>query len=151
MIELIVTIGMTAGSLLLFGYWFRYTCLLILSAKTTQDYACEVAAANQLSFLEVQATLREGAPAELDPLQTALDRDYAVVTYLLKNAARAAGHQSVETRMLAMNYRLMRAWSRLSRQFSLEASRRALEEMSQVVAHLANIMGEQAACGTAAA
>ncbi|HYL96209.1 MAG TPA: hypothetical protein VET69_10425 [Terriglobales bacterium] len=151
MIELVVTIGMTVGSLLLFGYWFRYTCLLILSAKTTQDYAGEVAAANQLSFLEVQATLRAGVPAALDPLQAALDRDYALVTYLLKNAALAAGHRSVETRMLAMNYGLMRAWFRLSRQFSLEASRRALEEMSQVVAHLANVMGEQAACGAAAA
>jgi hypothetical protein len=151
MIELVVTIGMTAGSLLLFVYWFRYTCLLILSAKTTHDYACEVAVANQLSFLEVQATLREGASLELGPLQAALDRDYAVVRYLLKNAAHPAGHQPMETRMLAMNYGLMRAWSRLSREFSLEASRRALEEMSQVVAQLANIMGEQAACGTAAA
>src|SRR5579864_2484074 len=108
MLELIVTSVITVSSALLFGYWFRYTCLLILSTKTTQDYACEVAAVNQLSFLEVQATLREGAPAELDPLQAALDRDYSMVMYLLKNAARAAGHQSVETRMLAMNYGLMR-------------------------------------------
>ena len=59
MIELISTIVIMAGSVLLFGYWFRYTCLLILSARTTRDYAGAVATANQLSFLEVQSVLRE--------------------------------------------------------------------------------------------
>ena len=58
MFQSITTIALTAGSVLLLGYWFRYTCLLILSAKTTRDFAGEVAEANQLSFLEVQARLR---------------------------------------------------------------------------------------------
>ncbi len=58
MLELIVTLVITVSSVLLFGYWFRYTCLLILSAKTTRDYAADIAAANQLSFLQVQAQLR---------------------------------------------------------------------------------------------
>src|SRR5690242_21902222 len=91
MIELAATIIITASSALLFVYWFRYTCLLILSAKTTRDYAGEVATANQLSFLEVQAELREGAAsADLDRLHASLERDYAVVSYLLKHAAGAA-------------------------------------------------------------
>ena len=37
MIELLATTIITVSSVALFGYWFRYTCLLILSAKTTQD------------------------------------------------------------------------------------------------------------------
>ena len=56
MIELVTTVIITASSVLLFGYWFRYTCLLILSAKTTRDFAGQVAAANQLGFLEVQTS-----------------------------------------------------------------------------------------------
>ena len=149
MIELVVTVSMMAGSVLLFSYWFRYTCLLILSAKTTQDYAGEVAAANQLSFVRVQTQLQEGGP-ELAALQAALDRDYAVVTYLLKHASPAEGESSIESRMLEMNYRLMRGWSVLSRRFSTELSRQALQEMSQVVAHFANLMGERASAGAAA-
>ena len=43
MIELVTTVIITVSSVLLFGYWFRYTCLLILSAKTTRDFAGEVA------------------------------------------------------------------------------------------------------------
>jgi hypothetical protein len=151
MIEVAATVIITVSSVLLFGYWFRYTCLLILSAKTTRDYAGDMAMANQLSFLEVQAQLREGVSAELDSLQTALDRDYALVTYLLRHAAHSSQTESlVETRMLELNYRLMGAWYHVSRRFSLEASRRALEEMSLVVAHFANVVGERAACGAGA-
>ena len=88
MISLIATIGITASSALLFVYWFRYTCLLILSAKTTRDYAGEFAAATELSFPSVQAKLREAyTAASLVELQASLNRDYAVVTYLLKNVS----------------------------------------------------------------
>jgi hypothetical protein len=52
--------------------------------------------------------------------------------------------------MLAMNYRLMDVWYQVSRRFSAEAARRALEDMALVVAHFANVMGERAACASAA-
>ncbi len=152
MFELAVTAIIAAGSIVLFGYWFRYTCLLIVSAKTALDYAGAVAAANQLSFLDVQSRLRGRDVTDFDPLHAALERDYAVITYLLKNAAHSgAGESSIETRMLAMNYRLMDAWYQVSRRFSTEAACRALEDMSQVVAHFANVMGERSACTAASA
>jgi hypothetical protein len=47
--------------------------------------------------------------------------------------------------MLRLNYRCMAAWSRLSRRLSVRLSCHTLDEMSQVVAHFANIMGELAA------
>jgi len=150
-LELAVTVIIAAGSALLFGYWFRYTCLLILSAKTAFDYAGDVATANQLSFLEVQTRLREQTLVDLDPLHAALERDYSLITYLLKNAEHSAETEfEIETRMLEMHYRLMGAWYRVSRTFSTEAARHALEEMSVVVAHFANVMGERAACAAAA-
>jgi hypothetical protein len=150
MVELIATICITVSSAVLFGYWFRYTSLLILSAKTTRDYAGEVAMANQLSFLTVQSQLRTQA-LELDPLQKALDRDYAIVTYLLEHVSGASAvEEALEKRMLKIDYRLMRAWYRVSRNFSSEAARNALEEMSQVVAHFANTTGARAAAAAAA-
>jgi hypothetical protein len=144
MIELISTIVIMAGSVLLFGYWFRYTCVLILSARTTRDYAGAVAAANQLSFLEVQSALLEPSSANLDHLKDSLDRDYKVLTYLLKHAANGAdGEGAVEKRMLEIHYRLMGAWYSTSRHLSPVAARRALDEMASVVAHFANSMGAQ--------
>jgi hypothetical protein len=149
MLELIVTLIITVSSALLFGYWFRYTCLLILSAKTTRDYATDIATANQLSFLQVQSQLRDQNPADLDRLQASLDRDLAVVTYLIQHAS-GQGEWGMEDRMLQVNYRLMGAWCRVSRGFSPEAARRALDEMSMIVSHFANAMGERAAVGAAA-
>jgi hypothetical protein len=143
MIELVTTVIVTAGSLLLFGYWFRYTCLLILSAKTTRDFAGQVAAANQLGFLEVQTQLRESA-VDLDSLRDSLDRDYAVLNALLNGVGDSSLEgSSLEQRMLALNYRVMRGWYRVSSTFSPAAARKALEEMSMVVAHFANAMGQQ--------
>ncbi len=146
MIELIATITISVSSVLLFGYWFRFTCLLILSAKTSGDYASQFAKVNGLDFLEVQTQLREGASADLERLHKALDRDYGLITNLLKRE----GGVSVEQRMLAINYFLTRAWYRMARGFSATTACRALEEMSLVVAHFANAVGERATCAAAA-
>lgn len=145
MLELIVTVLITVSSALLFGYWFRYTCLLILSARTTRDYAADIAQANQLNFLQVQAELR-GQPTQLDRLQASLDRDYAVINSLI----RSSGEWGMEDRMLQLNYRLMGAWCAISRRFSADMGRQALDEMSTIIAHFANGIGERAALGAAA-
>ena len=149
MLDLIVTLLITVSSVLMLGYWFRYSCLLILSAETTRDYAADIATANQLSFLQVQAELREQQPADLNRLQASLDRDLAVVTYLIQNAS-GQGEWGMEARMLKLNYRLMSTWCSVSQRFSPEAGRRALDEMSMIVSHFANSLGEQATAGAAA-
>jgi hypothetical protein len=148
MLELIVTVVITLSSVLMFGYWFRYTCLLIVSATTTRDYAMNVATANQLSFLQVQTELR-GSPADLDRLKASLDRDMAVVTYLIQNAS-GQGAWGMEDRIVQLNYKVMGAWCSISKSFSPEAARRALDEMSMIVSHFANTLGERAAVGAAA-
>lgn len=146
MVELSATIIITVSSAALFAYWFRYTCLLILSARTARDYTSDVAYSNHLGFPEVQAKLQEGASPDLDGLRAALDNDYRVVRQLLKYMPKTEEAPSaLETQMLAINYRLMGAWYQVSRRFSASLAARALNEMSMVVAHFANQMGEQAA------
>src|SRR5258707_3022113 len=111
MIELIATIIITVSSVVLFAYWFRYTCLLILSAKTARDYTTDIAFSNQLGFPAVQAQLKHAGSPDLDRLRAALDQDFKVVRDLLKYASRASdGQSALETHMLAINYRLMGAW-----------------------------------------
>jgi hypothetical protein len=149
MLELIVTLVIVVSSVLMLGYWFRYSCLLILSAETTRDYAADIATANQLSFLQVQAELRDPQSADLNRLQASLNRDLAVVTYLIQNAS-GQGEWGMEDRMLRLNYRVMSTWCSFSRRFSPEAARQALDEMSMIVSHFANSLGERAAVGAAA-
>lgn len=149
MIELIATAVITVASALLFGYWFRYTCLLILSAQTARDFAGQVATANRLRFMEVQSRLQVQGPLEdMGLLQDALNRDFLAVSQLLKEANTEEG--SLENRMLAVHYRMLSAWFGVSRRISVAAARGTLEQMSQVVAHFANALGEQAVAGAAA-
>ncbi|MBI3682224.1 MAG: hypothetical protein HY235_17730 [Acidobacteria bacterium] len=141
----IVIIGF---SLVLFLYWFRYTCLLILSTKTTRDYTVQVARANHLEFPAIVAHLRsEVAVDGMDTLHTSLGRDYRLLTTLLRSAAQfQVGGLSVEQRMLMIDYHVMKGWYAIARRFSQALyAQQALEEMADIVAHLANDMGERAA------
>jgi hypothetical protein len=101
-----------------------------------------VAEANQLSFLEVQARLRAETPANLDNLHAALDRDYARITELLK--AGSGQDLPLEDRMMQLNYRVTQVWYQATRRISSSAARSALDEMSMMVSHFANSMGERA-------
>ena len=64
MLETIAPSIVTIGSCMLFGFWFRRACLLILVAKAPRDYAKGVAIANQLAFPEVQEAL-PSAPGQI--------------------------------------------------------------------------------------
>lgn len=147
MIELITTVVIIASSALLFGYWFRYTCLLMLNTRTARDYARDIAMANQLSFANVQTQLSQ-ASADFGGLRASLDRDFAVVSKMLDQAS--AGQAGIEQKMLAIHYRLMGVWYAVGSHVSPTAARQALEEMSMVVAHFANSIGEMAASPSAA-
>lgn len=147
MVASILIIGF---SVILFVYWFRYTCVLILSTRTAHDYGPQVAQANQLRFIEMQERLRPDAqPAAamaLDDIRTALDRDYRLVSYLLRHGSsmdKAAG--GLERQMLAIDYVAMKVWFAVTRKLAMPQARTALQEMSDIVAHFANAMGERAA------
>ena len=78
----------------------------------------------------------------MDPLERELERDYRVVSYLISHAADLE-LASIENRLLILNYRLMRVWSRMTRSFAPLQSRRALSEMASVLSVLVRQMGEQ--------
>jgi hypothetical protein len=141
MIETLVTAVITVSSILLFCYWFRYTCHLILTAATARDYATSVAQAHQLGFQEARQRLKDG-DTELDCMKDMLDRDYAVLVGLMNYAGDAQA--GIERRMLAAHYRLAAVWYKAGSRISASAARQALEEMSLVVAHFANSVGEAA-------
>ena len=137
-------------SLTLFLYWFRYTCVLILSAKTSRDYATQIAYANHLTFRETCDTLMdESHAAPLEKMRQSLDRDYRLLTYLLRHvSSENASGRSLENRILMIDFRLLGVWYGLTRRFSSERARGALLEMGSIVGHLANAMGERISVGS---
>jgi hypothetical protein len=139
-------------SLILFLYWFRYTCLLILSAKPAKDYSGQVAQVNQLSFPEVRQELcGVAATANLSRLEASLERDFRLLNCLIRQAAESPlGGLALEERILAADYRIMKVWYMLTRLIAASQARQALAEMSDIVAHFANVMGERQAVPVAA-
>jgi hypothetical protein len=115
-------------SVLLLGYWFRYSCILLLQGEAPGT----VPADGRFRYPEVLERLRESG--QLDPLHSALDRDYRIVTYLLNHAAGAKG--GFEERLLVLDYQLMQFWYRLTRTAAPRQARKALLEMASVVAVL---------------
>ena len=142
---MIASIFIILVSAALLAYWYRYTCVLILRTRTVKDYAAGMATANDLRFHEIQGRLvREAPAADLPSLQKALESDYRLLTYLVEHTAGLeVGGLTLEQRMLMIDFKAMRLVCALSRWVGIDYARAALEEMSSILNHLANAMGER--------
>ena len=142
---MIASIFIILVSAALLAYWYRYTCVLILRTRTVKDYAADMATANDLRFHEIQGRLvREAPAADLPSLQKALESDYRLLTYLVEHTAGLeVGGLTLEQRMLMIDFKAMRLVCALSRWVGIDYARAALEEMSSILNHLANAMGER--------
>ena len=143
---------MIAVSVGLLIYWFRYTCRLILRARPARDYTQAVAAANELRFLEIQMELPHvQGRLQLDNLQKTLERDYRLLSFLLRHTASLhAETDFVEQNILTLHFTLTKAYYAFVRAMSQSEARRAIQEMAGVVSHFANRMGERAASAAVA-
>ena len=134
---MIASVLIIAFSLVLFVYWFRYSCLLLLRNRSEES----AAAASRFNLGSVQQGLNSGM--EMDPLAQCLERDYRLVTYLLDHAANLELEQ-LEYRLLVLDYRMMQGWYRLTKSAAPRQARRALGEMADVLNLLVVRIGQQA-------
>ena len=125
-------------SVVLFAYWFRYSCILLLRNSAAPATSPVDA---RFRFIQVQESLN--SDLELDPLHKSLQRDYQILCYLLRHAA-GLELASFEDRILVLDYKVMQAWYRLTRTAAPAQARRALVEMSEVLGILVRRLGEQA-------
>ena len=119
-------------SVVLFAYWFRYSCLLILQGRTPSSVI--PASGSNLNFPAVQRRLQHGERGleALDQLQRDLTKDYRILCFLLR-CSPETGLNPIERRMLMADYCIMRVWYGALRQAAPPQARKALEEMSKIV------------------
>lgn len=124
-------------------YWLRYTCILLVrnGAEEVASSGTEMAAQSSFSFQEVQGRL--GSETELDPLHSALQRDYQVLSYLVRHASGLA-LESFEERLLVWDYQAMQLWYSVTRTAAPDQARAALGEMASVLMILASRIGRRA-------
>ncbi len=132
---MLASVLITAVSVVLLCYWFRYSCLLLIRNRSEQATG---PVDSRFSFGEVRDRLQTAL--DLDPLRGSLERDYRIVTYMLHHAGGLEA-QSLEDRLLQLDYKLMRGWYALTRSAAPQQARRALSEMAAIVACLAQKMG----------
>jgi hypothetical protein len=135
---MIASILIIVFSAVLLVYWFRYSCLLLLRNSAVHPDA--VVSDERFSIGKVLDRVR--TEAQLEPLERALDRDYHVLSYLLKHAADLE-LASIENRMLILDYKLMRLCYKLTRVIAPSISRKALTEMAKVLSAVARQAGHQ--------
>lgn len=148
---MISAIFVAAASMVLLGYWFRYTSMLILSTKTSQDFSYDIAHAHELQFHEARASLATISSGRFESLLSAIDHDYRLVSALLRNVEAAESRATLEDAILRIDFIGLKVAYRLSLPFSENIARRALAEMSDVVAHFANSVGERSMASSSVA
>ena len=131
-------------SAVLFTYWFRYTCGLILRAHDNEAVATEQARMNHLNFPDIRLKLRSHVgDLALAPLHGLVERDYQFLRFLVRHTSRS-GMETLETRIVMMDYHVMRVWYLAMLHVSRSQARKALEEMTGIVDYLAQKIGEHA-------
>ncbi len=136
---MITSVFIIAISVILFVYWLRYSCVMLLR-NAQERMEVPTVADDRFSISSVRERLR--TEGDLDSLERALDRDYHVVTYLIEHAADLE-LASIENKLLVIDYKLMRVWSHLTRTAAPEQSRKALAEMASVLGVLVDQMSAQ--------
>ena len=141
---MIASILIIIASTVMFLYWFRYTCLLLVQ-RGSAEYALAVASTIRLSFPQVKEALAaQSHTASLDHLHKSLENDYELLMDVLSQAAGSS--ESIERRILAIDYKVMQAWYRMTRtSTNLVQAKMALSEMSSILGYFAAEIGENAA------
>src|SRR5678816_4582721 len=96
----------------------------------------------RLSFPQVQDAL-QSAPltTALDQVHASLEDDYRILTDLLQ---QALGSESIEHRVMAIDYKAMQLWYKMTRTRDLAMARKALSEMSSILNFFASELGQNA-------
>jgi hypothetical protein len=121
-------------STVLLVYWFRYSCLLLLRNQAERSAASEP----RLVVAKGQETL--GVGSQLEAVEQSLNRDYQVLLYLIEHGA-GLRLNTLEDRMLVLDFRLMRFWYRLTRIAAPQQARDAVAEMAMVLSVLSGRLG----------
>jgi len=144
---MIISVVIIILSVAMFVYWFRCSCVLILESDWCEEQAQAVAAQNGLAFGSVEESLAQADTAQaMDRIRDLLDRDLVRVQELMSacpSIQQTGG--SLESRILMVDYRFMKAWYSVTRSTANPKAQNALREMALVVGYLAGECGDHLA------
>ena len=138
---MIVAAAVLIVSVFFFIYWFRYVCLLVLESRREGRAAEEMASRIRLNFFHVDQQLSRNQPvASLDKLELLLQEDYRLLRDVLDQSGSGL---SLESRLLALDYRILQLWYRATRVLAPPTARASLRQMSRILGFFATVICEE--------
>jgi hypothetical protein len=138
---MLISILIAGSSLAMLLYWFRYSCVLLRNAHTSE---ADMTRAAQMNGLVLQSVLL-AAPnthdrAGLRNLQELLEKDRRILEFLLEQSGALA---VIERTMLRADYLAMSGVCRIARLACPSIAPLAISEMAATLACLASALGRQ--------
>jgi uncharacterized protein YjiS (DUF1127 family) len=130
---MVVGVFIIAMSTALLVYWLRYSCVMLLRDAQERATVLSTEGEGSNAFLVLGRLKTE---TDLASLERSLERDYCVITSIIEHATDLE-LASIENKLLLLDYRMMRLWSRFTRVLAPRQSRQALSEMASVLHVLA--------------
>ena len=138
---MLFSIVIIASSTAMLLYWFRYSCVLLRNAYTSEADITRAVHANDLSIRSVVlAAQTTHSRRGLRTLYELLERDRRVLEFLLEQSGRLA---AVEIIMLRADYLVMSGVCRVARLICPSIAPLAIRDMAASLACLASSLGRQ--------
>jgi len=138
---MLISIFIAGSSLAMLLYWFRYSCVLLRNAHTSEPAMARAAQTNGLALESVLvAAPNTRDRAGLRNLQELLEQDRRILEFLLEQSGALAG---IERAMLRADYLAMRGACHIARLACPSIAPLAIREMAATLACLASALGQQ--------
>lgn len=148
---MLVAVFVGLSSLALLVYWFRYTSLLILSTKTSYNYSFEIALTHELDFPQIRAGVLSATQDRFGVLASGLEHDYRLISAMLRNVQPQDNGELLEDVILRIDFAGLKLAYWVTQRLSEDKTRMILAEMSEIVTHFANAVGERSMANATAA
>lgn len=127
----------------MFMFYLQAICQRVLRREFAESYFQSVVNINRLAFPSVRSEVESlGSPRDFASLRTALQCDFAALTYLLKNTNNASRRYGSEDRLLMAYFRVMFLSLTLRHTFKL-SEKSAVVKLTSVLQYFSNVVGQR--------
>jgi len=125
-------------------FYLQVTCEAVLAHEFKRSYFESVVRANHLEFVSLRRLVVEnGVPADRASLFSALQGDFLVLRYLLRQSGERKRHYTSLERVLMAYFPLLLVSLRLRHAFNLQ-EKWAVLKLTSLLQYFANVVGRQA-------
>lgn len=127
----------------LFFFYLQAFCEKILQRGFTKEYFQSIVNANYLEFPSVRRAVEDfGEPIEYSRLKVTLNRDFLILTYLLKNAVNINQRCTAEERLFMLYFRVL-FLSFVAQHWLRWGENLAVLKLTAILEYFANVVGQR--------